>query len=122
MMNTHAISVAGTTAHELRALEAAIDVALSRAGQLMTTLTEGRQTAGLASSVGHAALLQLGASISAGLEMRGRVIRTHGQLTTIADRLGLSADDYGPGEGKLPEDETETPRPSGLLAEAEARA
>lgn len=118
-MNTQTTSVAGATAHDLRALEAAIDAALGRAGQLMTTLTEGRQVAGLASSVGHAALLQLGASISAGLEMRGRVIRTHGQLTSIADRLGLSSDHYGPGEDKLPEDETETPK--GLLVGTEAR-
>lgn len=122
MMNTQAISVAGTTAHELRALEAAIDTALGRAGQLMTTLTEGRQAAGLASSVGHAALLQLGASITAGIEMRGRVIRTHGQLTTVAERLGVPTEAFGPGEGKLPEDETETPRPTGALAKAEADA
>jgi len=116
-MNTQMTSVAGTAAHDLRAVEAAIDVALGRAGQLMTTLTEGRQTAGLSSSVGHAALLQLLASISAGVEMRGRLIRTHGQLTAVAGQLGLSEADYGPGEGKLPEDQPETPGGSAIQRE-----
>ena len=119
-MNSHATSVAGATAHELRALEAAIDTALGRAGQLMTTLTEGRQAAGLASSVGHSALLQLGATINAGIEMRGRAIRTHGQLQDIADQLGIATEAFGPGEGKLPKDETESPRPTGQLIEVDA--
>ncbi|QBX38117.1 hypothetical protein E4M02_05865 [Brevundimonas sp. S30B] len=101
---------ASTAAHELKALEHALDETLARSGAFLQSLAEGRRQAGLDVSVGQGALMHLGAAINGGIAMRGDLVKAHARFQRDAAARGLDFTRLGPLEPKGP-DVVESPYP-----------
>jgi hypothetical protein len=71
-------------ARDLHQAEAALDEALVRQAQLLTTMVGARRDTGVAPFLGHDALLRLVKTQQATLDAGGELARVHGRLSTIA--------------------------------------
>lgn len=69
---------------ELHQAEAALDEALVRQAQLLTTMVGARRDTGVAPFLGQEALMRLVKTQQATLDAGGELARVHGRLNTIA--------------------------------------
>ncbi|WP_240623213.1 hypothetical protein [Brevundimonas lutea] len=115
--------LATTVAADLRAVERSADETLARLGALLQTLPETRLAGGLASSVGHDALVSVGEATRDLVRFRGRLIQTHSRLSRAAGLLGARPDPavLGPLLEKGDIDEIGTTRPQGVRSRLEDR-
>ncbi len=79
---------ASVIAAELRETELRIDMSLAQAGVLLTSMTAGRNEAGLPASFGQTALTKLGAAIATGVEYRSSLISLHRSLEAAGNKIG----------------------------------
>lgn len=98
---------------DLRDAEAALDDALLRQAQLLSTMVHARRETGVGPFVGHEALMRLVKSQQAMLDAGGELARVHGRLNDLAERMlgstpcpsqtfGMAGDDPGSDAGTVP--------------------
>ena len=83
---------ASVIAAELRETELRIDMSLAQAGVLLTSMTAGRNEAGLPASFGQTALTKLGAAIATGVEYRSSLISLHRSLEAAGNKIGKAGE------------------------------
>lgn len=111
---TNAHQFASAVAHDIRAVEQALDVVLARSGAMLQNLAEGRVSAGLGPIIGQQALASLGAAINNAIVTRADVVQAHRRFERDARMHGLDFTLFGPTEPKEP-DTPDTPKPTGRL-------
>ncbi len=112
---TNANQFASAVAHDIRAVEHALDLALARSGAMLQNLAEGRVAAGLGPVIGQHALASLGTAINGVIGSRGDVVDAHRKFERDARLHGLDFTVLGPTEPKEP-DTPDTPvRPKVLV-------
>ena len=77
---------------DLRNAEDALDEALLRQSQLLSTMIDARRQTGVAPYIGQDALMRLVRSQAAMLNAGGELARVHGRLNDIAVETGLGND------------------------------
>ncbi|MBU1325794.1 MAG: hypothetical protein KJ676_11165 [Alphaproteobacteria bacterium] len=100
-MTRHAVGEA--LALRLHAAEAAVDAALVAASALAGALPAARCAALLSAMTGQRAFEGAAGAVSALVEARAQLVRTHASLTAVARALGL--DDLAVGPVDKPEDD-----------------
>lgn len=85
--------VAQGVADKLFATEEAIDVAMVRAAELITSMVEGRRGLAVAATTGEVAQARAAESIAALSEARRSVMAAHAALANLATKMDL--DDLG---------------------------
>ena len=99
-MNKHAIGI--RTARQLQTVEHALDNTLVETFRLGADMVAGRIASGYAAEVGHQALDDLVAGLSARARARASVVATHSGLLEVAEGQGVRWRMDGPTETKVP--------------------
>jgi len=95
-------AVAQQVADRLFAVEAAIDIALTRAAELNAAMPQARAEARLPAMIGQEALVGASETFAALVEARRRIIGTHASLDEARAQIGLKEVDAGDTEPKVP--------------------
>ena len=95
-------AVAQKVADRLFAVEAAIDVALTRAAELAAAMPQARTEARLPAMVGQDALDRATEAFVALVEARRRIVETHKSLDLTREQIGLREVDAGDSMPKIP--------------------
>ncbi|WP_125257552.1 hypothetical protein [Brevundimonas fluminis] len=96
-------TVGETLAHRLYAAEAAVDAALAAAARLAAELPVARAGAMVSAVTGQRAFDGAAGAVSALVQARSQLVRTHGVLAAVARKLKL--DDLAVGPVDKPEDD-----------------
>uniref|UniRef100_B0T0U2 Uncharacterized protein n=1 Tax=Caulobacter sp. (strain K31) TaxID=366602 RepID=B0T0U2_CAUSK len=83
------IFVVKRVASKLHGAEAAIDVAMVQAAEMMSEMVQARKDLGLSATVGSAATAKVMAAMAALSEARTAMVEAHGELGQTALRLGV---------------------------------
>lgn len=97
--------LASVIAADLHETEVRVDMSLAQAGVLLTSMTSGRNEAGLPAQFGQCALAKLGKAISSGIEYRSSLVSLHRSLEVAGGAIGADWSLGGPLEPK-PDDGT----------------
>jgi hypothetical protein len=94
--------VAQKVANHLYAVEAAIDIALTRAAELNAAMPMARSEARLSAIIGQDAFDRAAETFTALVQARRRIVETHESLDQTRARIGLREVAAGDGEEKIP--------------------
>jgi len=94
--------VAQRLADRLFAVEAAIDIALTRAAELTAAMPAARCEARLSAIVGQEALDRAAEAFVALVEARRRIVATHESLDEARAQMGLREVNSGDSQDKIP--------------------
>ncbi len=96
MLKPHALqSVARTVAEKIIPLENSLDESFSQTADLLAYLPQARVSAGLPMETGHAAIVQLVASLQSMTDARGAIIAAHAALARTKGELRLPETGFG---------------------------
>lgn len=90
------VLVASAVAESLFATESAVESALTRAVALMRQMMEARRALGLSVATGDPAIRRVTAVVDALGDAQRELVRTHGELESLGQSLGLRALGFGP--------------------------
>jgi hypothetical protein len=89
------VFVAKKVAQKLFATEAALDAAMTEAGELLAEMLKARRELGLSAVVGDAASAKLVEAIASLGEARSAVVAAHGELDDVRVRIGVRTKGLG---------------------------
>jgi len=89
-------------ARRLFAAEQALDEAICKMGDLIGYMPIARTTANLSAVVGHGAISEAAATLSALVDARAHLVATHNGLADVRDQIGLQEVALGSGDMKPP--------------------
>lgn len=96
MLKPHALHAAArTVAEKIMPLENSLDESFSQTAGLLAYLPQARLSAGLPMETGHAAIVQLVASLQSITEARGAMIAAHAALAGTRSDLKLPETGFG---------------------------
>lgn len=87
-------------ARKIQTTEHAVDRAMVAASELLQAMLDGRREAAVGADVGHEEISDVVASLAQLNGARGLVVRSHGGLAQVADKLGVAWRLSGPHEEK----------------------
>ena len=89
-------AIASAVAESLFKTEAAVDDALVQAVGLMRRMMDARRALGLPPATGDRALMRVTAAVDALGEAQREMVRTHGEMGSLGQALGLGDLGFGP--------------------------
>jgi hypothetical protein len=95
----------------LNRYKANIDATIQEGGTLMAAMIAAGEEVGLRADIGQPALLHLYESLGAAIRQRGLAIKTHSDLSALADRVNLRETAFGDLD-KSPEKKAELVSPA----------
>ncbi|TCM26161.1 MULTISPECIES: hypothetical protein [unclassified Novosphingobium] len=96
MLKSHALQAAArTVAEKIVPLESSLDESFSQTAGLLAYLPQARLSAGLPMETGHAAIVQLVASLQSITDARGAMIAAHAALAGTRNDLRLPETGFG---------------------------
>lgn len=96
MLKPHALQAAArAVAEKITPLETSLDESFSQTASLLAYLPQARLTAGLPMETGHAAIVQLVASLQSITEARSAMIAAHASLAGTRGELRLPETGFG---------------------------
>ena len=96
MLKPHALQAAArTVAEKIMPLESSLDESFAQTADLLAYLPKARLSAGLPMETGHAAIVQLVASLQSITDARGAIIAAHAALANTRNDLRLPETGFG---------------------------